>query len=498
MTPEPPIPPTRRNRPDPAFRQRALGGPPPVPPPKVEAPSPPAPRESFRESLARIPDIEDQANGPASPEPVKKPEAPPGPVAAPAEPAARAAGSQTSTASRPPALRRAGFAVLLFALVASIPGLGYAGYQLVSQSTDGKDGASGTAPADPGYEELVISTPTALLIQNDAKGVPVNLTFLSLAGDKGGSVIFLPLDTKIPKPAFGIDRLRTAFTMTSGDHTAAAEQVAYQAASVLNVGIDDVFELDDRGWTQIVEPVAPIGFFNSDPMELNGTAVPAGDVQITADLVGPYLAVTREGEDDLSRFPRQQELLQAWLAAVAGSTRADAVPGETSTGLGLFIRTLAAGDVTYNTLPGKFTVDTTFGEQTRYEPDNAAITELIAEAVPAPDAAYPGSRATVRLLNGVAAAPIPTEITRKVVAYKGTVTVVGNGPSFGREKTTIVYANPAQRTYAQILMTALGGTGTVRLDREAPDNVDVTVVLGRDLLGDQQATTTSTIPTGGP
>ncbi len=436
-------------------------------------------RESLRQSLSRIPDLGEEAERAAVPAVIleQKPQ--------PASP-------------RPTWFRRVGFAVLLIALVASIPGLGYAGYRLVSQSTDGKQGDAGAAPADPGFEELVISTPTALLIQNDAKGVPVNLTFLSLAGDKGGSVIFLPLDTTIPKPAFGIDRLRTAFTMTGGNHTASAQQVAYQAASVLNVGIDDVFEVDDRGWSQLVAPVAPFGLFNSDPLNLNGTAMPAGEIQIAADLVGPYLTATRDGEDDLSRFPRQQELLRAWLAAVAGSSRTDAVLGETSTGLGRFIRTLAAGDVTYNTLPGKFTVDTAFGNQARYTPDNAAITDLIAEAVPAPDAAYPGSRTTVRLLNGVAAAPIPTKITRKVVAYKGTVTVVGNGPSFGRDKTTIVYANPVQRTYAQILMTALGGTGTIRLDRQAPDNVDVTVVLGRDLLGDQQATTTSTIPTGGP
>ena len=467
----------------------------------------PPQHESLRQALSRIPDLGEPLPGeevPVEPGPDRSPIDADVSGSAPVASIKHFGRSRTSAPPTPPWFRRGTFAVLLVALVAAIPGLGYAGYQLVSQSTDGRVGTPGATPSDPGFEELVISTPTALLIQNDAQGVPVNLTFLSLAGDKGGSVIFLPLDTSIPKPAFGIDRLRTAFTMTRADHRVAAEQVAYQAASVLNVGIDDVFEVDDRGWAELVAPMAPLSFLNSDPLELNGTSLPVGTVQISADLVGPYLAATRDGEDDLSRFPRQEELLRSWLAAVAKSTRADAVPGETSTGLGHFIRTLAAGEVSYDPLPGEFVVDTTFGLQSRYIPDNLAITALVADAVPAPDAAYPGSRTSVRLLNGVAAAAIPTEITRKVVALKGTVTVVGNGPGFGRSKTTIVYANPAKRDYARLLMAALGGAGKVRLDREAPDNVDVTVVLGRDLLGNQQATTTSTssanitIPTGGP
>src|SRR3954471_4556930 len=79
MTPEPPSRPARRNRPDTAFRQRALGVPPKAPgssPPGSSPPaaSPPAsaspPRESLRSALSRIPDLQrdgaEATDGPAA------------------------------------------------------------------------------------------------------------------------------------------------------------------------------------------------------------------------------------------------------------------------------------------------------------------------------------------------------------------------------------------------------------------------------------------------
>ncbi len=509
MTPEPPLPPARRHRPDTGFRRRAL-----------ETPG----RESFRDALSRIPDLDEVSETPIGPPDPVDPVVPPAEAAAETAPqdapeeatgplvaavAAAAARSQAARGSapgvvatadgprppRPPWWRRLAFAAAIVALVASIPGLSYAGYHLVSQSTDGKTGPGAASPSEPGYQELVASTPTALLIQNDATGIPINLTFLSLAGDKGGSVIFIPLDTMVRKKAFGIDRLRSSYAMTSAGHDAGIKQLVLQTAALLNVGIDEVLELDDAGWSRMTAPVAPLKIFNTDPLDLLGTSMLSGDTAVPANLVGPYLAATRPGEDDTSRFPRQQELLRSWFAAVAASNRPDAVPGETGTGLGFFARTFSAGEVTYNTLPGQFF---TIGKKTLYARDDQGIRDLIGEAVPAPDPAFPGSRTTVRLLNGVAAAPIPHEITRKVVQFQGSVSVVGNGPSFGTAKTSIIYVDPRKRAFAELLFKELGATGVVRRDPQGPDNVDLTVILGKDLLGDQVATTTTSTPAGQP
>ena len=566
MTPEPPRP-ARRTRPDSAFRRRALG---------LDAPpgSPAAnPRESFRNALSRIPDIERAADGlPMVVPVVAAPKAAEPAVVVPAEPAATApaepapitadgprAGSPEvlpvaaasavdrelkpeisaaelavsvqslplltsprSTASPvaspsvpppphladsnhghrhiapppPPALwRRVGFALVLILLVVSIPVLGRTGYRLVKSSTDGKTAASGAGPNDPGYEEQVTSTPTALVVQKDATGLPVGLTFLSLSnGSSGGSVVFVPLDTSVVKPAFGVDRLRTAYGVMADDPTNATQQMSYQTAEILNVGIDETIELDDRSWSQVVAPVAPISLDNPEPVELASGTVPSGETALTADQMGPYLAARRDGEEETAAFYRQQVAWTAWLKAVAASTKGDAVPGESGTGIGLFARTLAKGDVTFTNLPGAYSVE---GGIPRFTPDAGAVNDLMVDTVPAPDAPFEGGRTRARVLNGVGPGSIPDDVLRKVVAFKGSVTVVGNGPSFDNDTTTIVYSDPKFKGYAELLQASLGSKGTLKFDRQAPDDVDVTVILGRDVLGDgpQTRSTTATSTT---
>jgi hypothetical protein len=379
----------------------------------------------------------------------------------------------------PPWWRRVGFTVALLVLVGAIPVLARAGYEAVTTSTDGRFGGRSVGPTDPGYEELVSSTPTALVVQKDAEGAPVSLTLLSLSGDAGGgSVIFVPLAAEIPTPGFGIERIGGAYG-TTDDPARGIELVAAQTAQVLNVGIDEVFELDDRGWSQVVAPVAPLGFTNPAPLDLGEGVLEAGRVDLPADLIGPYLGTLREGDDELDRADRQELLWRSWLSAVAASDRPDVLPGETSSGIGLFVRTLAAGNVAYATLPGE-----TDPETGAYVPDVDAVVDLVVDAVPIPDPASPGSRPRVRLLNGVGPEPVPVAITRQVVGSSGTVAILGNASSFERDETTIVFADPEQEAYATVLLAELGGSGEARLEREADEDVELTVVLGRDVLGD--------------
>lgn len=550
MTSEPPPRPARRTRPDSGFRRRALGLDAPEPQvapaaddataavaavtvPAGAAPQDAAPvvrRESLRQALARIPDL-DHPGDEGEPQPEPSPTAAEPVVAAPQpkdavvepvaaaaaaavaidpaslvakpetspkrdrEPASRRGTRHPSPPPTPPWWRRVAFGLTLVLLVGAIPLLGRTGYRLVTESTDGRAGASGAGPDDPGYEELVTSTPTALVVQKDAEGLPVALTFLSLSsGTEGGSVIFIPLDTAVTEPGFGVDRLRTSYTAVADDPVGATNQIASQTAKVLNVGIDEVIVLDDRGWSQLVAPVSPIPFDNPEPIDLASGTVPSGQVSLEADQFGPFLAARREGETESAALYRQQQAWSAWLAAVGASSRPDAVPGETSTGIGLFARTLAAGTVTYDDLPGEFSTPDD-GGLPRFEPDAGAVSDLVVDAVPAPDAPFPGARTAVRLLNGVGPGDIPSDVIRKVSSLNGSVTVVGNGPSFDNDKTTIVYNDPARKDYALLLQASLGAEGDVRLDRTASDTVDVTVVLGKDVLGDGPQTRSSSSTT---
>jgi hypothetical protein len=261
--------------------------------------------------------------------------------------------------------------------------------------------------------------------------------------------------------------------------------VAVQVANLLNVGIDSVVEIDDRGWAQLVEPVAPLTIVNPDPIEIGGQLVESGSIELTADQVGPYLAAEIPGESAFNRSLRHEAVWTAWMDAVAASDRDDVVPGERSSGIGLFARSLAAGPVTYSTVP----VESDPEIEGLLRVDFTSLNDIVLAAVPMPDSPGPGARPTVRLLNGVSADEIPGEIIQTVVQIGGAVTVVGNGPTFGRDDTTIVFADPGLRGYAELLQVALGG-GTPRLDPEAEDSVGLTVILGRDVVDGASATTT--------
>ncbi|MEZ5183679.1 MAG: LytR C-terminal domain-containing protein [Acidimicrobiales bacterium] len=529
MPPEPSTPPSR-TRPGADLRRRALGLDPSsgtgAPAPSAPAAPPTAPRrESLAAALARIPDlhpgegVDGRPSEPVRVDPAVAPEAS-GPrpvatlvpsaeiggaavgatVAAPpvaAPPAAerelepqdagerprRARRTRTAPPPRPPWWRRIAFAVVLVVLVAAIPALGYVGAQLIADSKAGSFTGSSANPTDPGFEAPVDPTPTALVIQEDADGVPNALTFLSLGGaDGGGSVIFIPLETEVAVPRFGIGNLKLAWESTPRDQPAAGiERLTSQVALLLNVGITETIELTDASWEQLTAPVAPIQIQNPDALDLGfGTTVPSGAAEVPAALVGPYLAATLPGQNDLARLVRHEALWRGWLDQVAASTAPDAVPGETTAGIGRFARALADGPVDIQTLP----VEQAKEPANLYLVDSSAVKRLVTDAVPSPTAAAPGTRFTVRLLNGVSAEAIPGEIVREIVGRGGAVTILGNGPQFGTDETEIVYGDPRRADVAKLVATSLGATGSVRLDREAPDTVDLTIVLGSDILGE--------------
>ena len=528
MTPDPPTRPAGRNRPDRSFRRRSLG----IPAPDVEShPLDAAPGlESLTASLARIPDRQHDASlddAPADsssdafepepdPDPAAESESRTAPTAsvhgdigseddrvpadglAPSSPRRRP--RTTSSAPRPPWWRSAGFAVILVVLVAAIPLLGREGYRVITRSADGTLVDEAVGRNDPNYEEQVQSTPTGVLIQTDAEGNAVALTVLALTADKGGTVIFVPLDTKLSEQAFGVDRLRLAYSGRRSVPARAREALTGEVAKILNAGIDQTVDLDNRGFAQVVAPVAPLIFDNLAPLDLAGFGFEAGPIELGPDLVGPYLGYLYEGEDQLSQFARQELVWRAWFEAVAEADAPGAVPGDPATGIGLFVPKLAAGPVNFVTLPGSY------DEAGLYVPDPAAVNDMVVAAIPVPDAAYPGSRAVVRILNGVAPGPPPPEVTRAVARYGGTLSVVGNASSFDRVQTDVIYREPEMKRTAELLLGALGADGEAILDPQANDTVDITVLLGPDVLDDLAAiqddpapTTeaTTTVPSGG-
>ena len=306
------------------------------------------------------------------------------------------------------------------------------------------------------------------------------------AANGGGSMIFVPLETAIRKPALGIDRLSGAYETFADNPAEGRKVMATQVSHLLNAGLGETIEVDDQAWAQLTAPVGTVSFDNPDAVDVGGTTLAAGPVALAPLQVGQYLAATVEGESDLNRLNRQQVFWQAWFEAIKAKGVAAGVAGESGSGMGLFARTLASGEVTSDVLP----VSQDSVDPTLLRMDPGAANAMVTAAVPAPVAAYLGSRKSVRLLNGVSADAIPPSVLSRLVSLNGEIAIVGNGPSFGQARTSIVYGDPAQRDYARMLRAAFGGTAQLRLDREAPDTLDVTVVLGRDVI-DQASTTTT-------
>ena len=100
----------------------------------------------------------------------------------------------------------------------------------------------------------------------------------------------------------------------------------------------------------------------------------------------------------------------------------------------------------------------------------------------APGGPYAGDPATAYLLPPSPGHPLGTDTQGRDVL------------------TRVVYGariSLAVGIISQLVATSLGATGKVRLDREAPDPVDLTIVLGSDILGEAsgEGTPGSTGPT---
>lgn len=390
-------------------------------------------------------------------------------------------------------LRSGVFAVAVVLLVTAIPVLGLVGQQIIRQTHDGRVFNPVRNPDAPGYEALVDPTPTALLVQVDGAGKPTSATLLALgAGDRGGSVILLPLDTAVAHPALAVDRLGAAYALGGIDILKA------QVAGLLNVGIDEAVKVDDAKWAQLVGPVGSLTIDNPDSVNTtSGLSFASGRLTLTPEQVGPFLAARNEGESDLNRLARQKLVWLAWLKAVGGARGADLLPGEVSAGTGRFVRTLARGTVQVDTL-AVTEAGTALAGGPVFKVDAQAELAQVTKAVPFPRSPAPGARITVRLLNGVKAGPISSAVTDALVRGGAELTSLGNPQRFGLAKTRIDYYAPASKARAELLRLALGVGDVVYVARD-DQSVEVTVTIGDDArtTGSSVPVTTASGGTGG-
>ena len=178
---------------------------------------------------------------------------------------------------------------------------------------------------------------------------------------------------------------------------------------------------------------------------------------------------------------RHQLLWAAWFEAVGLQLDdPDVVPGESGSGLGLFVRALAGSEVEIATLPVSVRTAGDTGS-VAFVPLDGDVDALVARLIPFPVGPSPGSRQRVRILdgtgqlnNGLPAAPLLVEAGAEIAT-------VGNARSFDYRTTQfVVGAEVDQQTVERI--TAAFGAGDVVTTEEAGSAVDVTVILGEDVV----------------
>lgn len=365
---------------------------------------------------------------------------------------------------------------MLVVLLASGVGLAYAGAQIVRNSTEGRVVAVVDDPTEPGFEALVDPTPT-LLVLHDLDGTLDAVTVLTLPDPEGtgGGVLLVPTRTIYDMPLYEVNPIELAYDLGNPDFT---NDVVGQ---LLGTGLGTTLVIDADRWAELVAPVAPIVIENSDEIrDDDGDVVfPLGEVELEPDDVGPYLEARIDGESDLARLFRHQTFWEAWLAAVADSGRADAVPGEVDSGIGRFVRAIAAGRSVIETIPVQPATPGRYGDEPAFVPRFTPLRELVDRVVPFPVAASPGSRARVRVLNGTDDTDRASQVAGLLPPAGVQVVIVGNALEFGQTETVISYGGDAFLDEAESIRSILG-VGNLVVETRPSDAADITVTLGSD------------------
>jgi hypothetical protein len=365
-------------------------------------------------------------------------------------------------------------------LVAAIPVLAMVGYRTLRDTTTGRRIDAQNDPKKPRYEANVLPTPVMLLVEMGADNSLQGLTMLALGpGDTGGAVVFIPPDTMAPRVDGTLDTLSNTF---GKGNVPALEQAA---ANLLKLSFDQVAVMSADQWQQFAAPVTPLSVDNPDRVVIGDargrttTLFPAGPLPLRADQIVSYLQLRNPNESDLAQLNRKQALWSAWLAAIKASNSPGAVPGETTTGFGRYLRGLSKGTADITTLPVKTQVLGAKNES--FVADPAAVQALIARDVPLPTPANVGDRVRVRLLSGTGPIGSPNAVASAIVSTGGEITIIGNADRFDYTTTQIIYNGDEFAAAAQKLRDALG-VGEVSNSPTPNDIEDVTVILGQDAI----------------
>ena len=285
--------------------------------------------------------------------------------------------------------------------------------------------------------------------------------------------------------------------------------------NLLGIVIDEVAVVAEAGLGALLDRTG--GYTVEVPQRLavrndDGSAdvhFEAGSQHLDGPRLAEYWAFQSSGEDELATFGRQQQVLAGLFAALGepealSAFTADGMPQlETDAEeawLGELFAALAtaAGDggVDVVALP----VEPFGGEGPQggatYRPQAEAVEELVdqhlAASVPTRDEA---GAVRVQVLNGVGVPGVGQIVDERLGDGPFRIVLTDNARSFDFPETQILVYDESQRSLeaARQVQERLG-VGTIQVSRQPQSVVDLTIVVGADLLPDQPTETEAAAP----
>ena len=208
---------------------------------------------------------------------------------------------------------------------------------------------------------------------------------------------------------------------------------------------------------------------------------PAGELELEPEVVDDFLAFGGYREADPNRALRSGEVWQALLEGVDPASAAALGDGEDLERFSELFGELSEGEVSFQVVPTTPLELYIVPPVTIHRLDAEAMPEWASTHVPFPVAAYPGQLASVAVLDGTGQDGAIETVSPEIVSAGAQISLTGNAESFDVATTRVEYGAGEARGAAEDIAEVLG-VQAQQVEEQRAD-VDVTVVVGKDLLG---------------
>lgn len=359
----------------------------------------------------------------------------------------------------------------------------------------------GTPATTAAAPQAVGEQQTLLLVRLADDGSAAGVTLLGAGpAEDDGVAVLVPVGTLVEIPGVGLDRLGLA------QQYGGADLVAATVENLLGIAIDHVGAVDTTGLGALLDRTGGLSIDVPERLAMrndDGSAevrFEAGSQQLDGPRLAEYWSFIGPGEDELASFPRQQQVLTGLFDALGAPEVLDSFAGGGIPELDTaaepdWLRTLFAGLATAGQGDGVdvvlLPVESFGGEgpqgDATYRPREEAVAQLVDQHLAASVPADGGADAVrVQVLNGVGVPGVGQIVDERLGEGPFRIVLTDNARSFDFTETQILVYDESERSLAAARQVQERlGVGTIQVSRQPQSVVDLTIVVGADLIADQ-------------